>query len=129
MNAPDTSKKPGKLQEKINYYLTIVVLVLFVIIPPVSCGLLYLSRVPDITWASDDGLTYTRIWMHRERRPVGIGIQRQRIVETYSNTEVCAELRLRFVLWSRSPEAEPVTSQRAMILVDGRWQPADEDCR
>lgn len=129
MSTTNSPKKSSKLQEKINYYLTIVVLILFVIVPPVSCGLLYLSRVPDITWAGDDGLTYTRIWMHRERRPVGIGIQRQLVVETYSDSEVCAELRLRFILWGRSPEAQPVTSERAMILVDGRWQPANEECR
>jgi len=129
MSTTDTSRKPSKLQEKINYYLTIVVLALFVIVPPVSCGLLYLSQVPDVTWGNDDGLTYTRIWMHRERRPVGVGIQRQRVVETYSDTEVCAEFQLRFILWGRSPEAEPVTSERTMVLVNGRWQPSGEECR
>ena len=129
MSVTDTSKKPSKTQEKINFYLTIVVLILLVILPPLSCGLLYLSRVPDITWGNENGLTYTRIWMHRERRPVGIGIQRQRIIETYSDTEVCAELRLSFILWGRSREAEPVTSERTMLLIDGRWQPISEECR
>lgn len=129
MNATDTSKQPNKLQEKINLYLTIVVLFLLVILPPILCGLLYLSRVPDITWEGDDGLTYTRIWMYRQRRPVGIGMQRQRVVEIYSDTEVCAELRLRFLLWGRSPEAEPVTSERTMVLVDGYWQPSGGECR
>jgi|GEM_PF-1470897 len=129
MSVTDTPKKPSKLQENINFYLTIVVLILLVILPPLSCGLLYLSRVPDITWGNEDGLTYTRIWMHRERRPVGIAIERQRVIKTYSDAAVCAELRLRFILWGRSPEAEPVTSKRTMILVNGRWQPVNEECQ
>jgi len=129
MSSTDTSRKPSKTQENINFYLTIVVLILLVILPPLSCGLLYLSRVPDITWGNEDGLTYTRIWMHRERRPVGIAIERQRVIKTYSDAAVCAELRLRFILWGRSPEAEPVTSKRTMILVNGRWQPVNEECQ
>lgn len=129
MSVTDTPKKPSKLQENINFYLTIVVLILFVILPPLSCGLLYLSRVPDITWGNEDGLTYTRIWMHRERRPVGIAIERQRVIKTYSDAAVCAELRLRFILWGHSPEAEPVTSKRTMILINGRWQPVNEECQ
>jgi hypothetical protein len=123
------SKNPSKLQERINFYLTIIVLALLIILPPILCGLLYLSRVPDITWGSEDKLTYTRIWMHRERRPVGLGFQSQQVTKEYSFSEVCVETRLRFLLWGKSPKAEPVTSSRQMILVDNRWQPNGKPCQ
>ena len=121
-------KKPSKLQEKINWYLTIIVLVLFTLIPPISCGLLYLSRVPDVTWGDEASTSYTRIWMYRERRPVGIGYQRRHVVIEYNENEVCVETRLRFLLWGRSDRAEPATKHQRMILVDGRWQPTGERC-
>ncbi len=124
-----TPTKQSKLQQKINLSLTIVVLVLFVTLPPILCGLFYLSRVPDITWGSDDGLTYSHIWMHRERRPVGIGYQRQRVIAEYSWTEVCVETCLRFFLWGSSSRAQPSISSREMVLVDNRWQPSGEECR
>lgn len=123
------STKPGKLQERINFYLTIIVLALLIGLPPILCGLLYLSRVPDITWGREDRLTYTRIWMYRERRPVGIGLQSQRVTKEYSFSEVCVENRLRFFLWGKSSKAEPNTSSHQMILVDDRWQSNGQLCR
>ncbi len=123
------SKKQSKLQEKINKSLTIVALFLLVTLPPILCGLFYLSQAPDITWESADGLTYTRIWMYRERRPVGIGYQSRRVIKEYSYSEACVETRLRFLLWGKSLKAEPSTSSRQMILVDNRWQSTGEVCR
>jgi len=123
------SKKPSNLQERINYYLTIIVLALVVIVPPLLCGLFYLSQVPDITWGPDNGLTFTRIWMHREPRPLGIGYQSQRVITQYSDTEVCVETRLRFLLWGQSDKAQPNTTSRELVLLDSRWQPNGEQCR
>ena len=122
-------KKAGSLQEKINLVLTIIVLVLLIIAPPVFCGLLYLSRVPDVTWGNESGLTYSRIWMHRDRGVKGIAYQSQRVVAEYSDSEVCAETRLRFFLWSESKKAEPASSTRAMVFANNRWQPNGEECR
>lgn len=122
------TNKPSKRQEKLNWYLTIVVLVLFTCVPPLLCSLLYLSQVPDITWGDEASPAYTRIWMHRERRPVGIAYESRSIVEQYSSTKVCVENKLRFFLWGRSDRAEPATSRSEMILVDNRWQPTGEAC-
>lgn len=120
-------KRPTPLQERINTLLTIVVLALFVIVPPLLCGLFYLSQVPDISWG-DAPLNYSRIWMHRERRPVGIGYQNHRVISEYSETEVCVENRLRFFLWGGSRGAQPATSSQKMILVDQDWQATGEAC-
>lgn len=122
-------KQQSKLQEQINFYLTVVVLFLFVVIPPILCGLLYLSRVPDVTWDRNDGLTYDRIWMYRERRPVGIGYQNHRVVAKYSATEVCVKNRLRFFLWGAARRAEPSTTSQKMVFIDNRWQPTGEPCQ
>jgi len=122
-------KKPGKFQEKLNFYLTIVVLALLIIVPPILCGLLYLSRVPDVTFGDETGPAYTRIWMYKERRPLGIGYQNQHVTKKYSDSEVCVETRLRFVLWSSSRLAKPNTTSRVMILAGNRWQPNGEKCR
>lgn len=124
-----TTKKPGRLQEKFNRYLSIAVLALFVIVPPILCGLFYLSQVPDITWGDENSPSFTRIWMHRERRPVGIGYQSQRVVAEYSTTKVCVETRLRFLLWGESNRAEPNTTSREMVLQNNRWQPSGQKCR
>jgi hypothetical protein len=120
-------KRPSSLQERINTALTILVLALFIIVPPLLCGLFYLSRVPDISWG-DAPLNYSRIWMHRERRPVGIGYQSHRVITEYSETEVCVENKLRFFLWGRSRGAEPATSSQKMVLVDQDWQATGEAC-
>lgn len=122
------TKKPSKFQEKVNFYLTITVLVLFLIVPPLLCSLFYLSQVPDITWGDETSPTYIRIWLHRERRPVGLGYESRSIVEQYSDTEICVENKLRFFLWGRSDRAEPATSRMGMMLVDHRWQPTGEKC-
>ncbi len=122
------SKHPTKLQEKVNYSLTVVVLVLFFILPFVLCALFYLSQVPDVTWGGIDSPAYTRIWMYRERRPIGIGYESRRIVAEYDDTEICVENRLRFFLWGTSHTAEPATKQQRMLLVDNRWQPTGQTC-
>lgn len=123
------SNKPSELQEKINWYLSWVVILLLLIIPPILCGLLYLSSVPDITWGGDDNLSYTRIWMHRDHRPVGIGYESRRVVAQYSDTEVCVQTTLRFFLWGKSEEAKPATSHRIMVFSNNRWQPSGETCQ
>lgn len=123
------SKKPSKLHERINLVLTIVTLVLLVTVPPIMCGLLYLSRVPDITWGQDGDLAYARIWMYRERRPAGIGYQSRQVIAKYSDTEVCVETRLRFFLWGKSRLAEPATTTQKMVFDDNRWQPTGENCQ
>ncbi len=123
------SKKRSKFQETINFYLTVLVLFLFVVIPPILCGLLYLSQVPDITWAGEGNLTYRRIWMYRERRPLGLAYETRQVVEQYSQTEVCVQHNLRFLLWGQSKEAQPATSRQIMLFVDNRWQPTGEACR
>jgi len=125
----ESEKQPSVIQEKINLVLTVVVLVLLIVAPPIFCGLLYLSRVPDVTWGSNDGLSYSRIWMYRDRGPKGIAYQSQSVVEEYSDTEVCAEHRLRFLLWGESKKAEPSTSNRVMVFANNRWQPNGEECR
>jgi hypothetical protein len=125
----ESRKQPGKLQERINFFLTIIVLAFLVFLPPILCGLLYLSRVPDVTFGEENGLSYTRVWMYRERRPLGIAYQRQSVVEMYSDTEACVETQLRFLLWGNSRLAEPNTSSRGMTLVNDRWQPNGLECR
>lgn len=121
--------QPSKLQQELNWYLSLVVIFLFIVVPPLLCSLFYLSQVPDLSWERNDGLTYDRIWLHRDRRPAGIGYQNQRVIAEYSDTEVCAETRLRFLLWGDSREAEPATNSRTLVLVDNRWQPSGEACR
>ena len=115
--------------ENLKWYLSLLVLFLLMVVPPTLCSLFYLSQVPDVTWASNDGLTYDRIWLYRDRRPVGLGYQNQRVVTEYSDTKVCVENKLRFLLWGRSRSAEPGLSSQKMIFVDSRWQPAGEECR
>ncbi len=124
-----SEKHPSPLQEKLNWALTIIVLALVIVVPPILCGLMYLSQVPDITWGNEEGLAFSRIWMHREGRPLGIGYQGQRIVEEYSDIEVCVETRLRFLLWGDSRQAAPATNSRMMIWANDRWQPNGEPCR
>ena len=128
MSVEKLEKRPNTWQEKLNWYLSIIVLALLTIAPPILCGLFYLSQVPDITWKHDDGLTLDRIWMHRERRPLGIGYQGQHVLYKYSDTEVCLETKLRFFLWGESRIAEPGTRNQKMILIDGDWQPTGERC-
>lgn len=122
-----TKNQPNKLQQDLNWYLSLVVIFLLLVLPPIFCGLLYLSRVPDIT-LGDGAPTYTRVWMHRERRPVGLGIETRRVTEEYSPTEICVQNRLRFFLWGRSPSADPATTEQRMTLVAGQWQPTGERC-
>lgn len=122
------SKKQSKIQEQVNWYLSLVVLFLFLVIPPILCGLLFLSQVPDVTWGGDNNLSYTRIWMYRERRPLGIGYESRKVVERYSETEVCVQNRLRFFLWGKSREASPTTSETLMVFLNDRWQPSGENC-
>jgi hypothetical protein len=105
-----------------------LVLGLMVIIPPLLCGLFYLSQVQDITWGKNDPLNYTRIWMYRERRPLGIAYQSHRLITEYSETEVCVENKLRFFLWGHSNEARGSTSSQKMVLVDQHWEPTGEAC-
>jgi hypothetical protein len=115
--------------KNLNWYLSLLVLLLFIVVPPTLCSLFYLSQVPDVTWASHGGLSYDRIWLHRDRRPVGLGYQNQRVVAEYSDTAMCVENKLRFFLWSRSGSAEPGSSSQKMIFMDSRWQPTGEECR
>ena len=122
-------RQPTKLQEKMNWYLTVVVLILSIILPLILCGLFYLSRVPDVTWGEENSPRYTRIWMHRERRPVGIGYESRRIIETFSDTEICVQNNLRFFLWGEARSAEPVETRQKMVLVNNLWQPTGEACR
>jgi hypothetical protein len=129
MTVEKVEKQTSPLQEKINWYLSIFVLTLTVIIPPLLCGLFYLSRVPDVSWVRNNGLTLDRIWMHQERRPLGIGYQGQRVLYEYSDTEVCVETKLRFLLWGDSRIAKAETSSRKMILVDDHWESTGERCR
>jgi hypothetical protein len=122
------AKKPTKLQENVNLALTIVVIFLMLVMPPIMCGLLYLSRVPDVTLGGSDNLSYTRIWMYRERRPIGLGFESRRVIRRLSETEACVQNSLRFFLWAKSDRAEATTSNLKMVLVDDRWQPAGEPC-
>ena len=124
-----TKPQPSKFQRNLNWYLTLFVLALFLIVPLLLCGLFYLSQVPDITWGGGDSPTYTRIWMHRERRPAGIGFESRRIVERYGDTEICVQNKLRFLLWGQSRTAEPATRQQTMLLTNDQWQPTGEACR
>lgn len=128
VNVVPSKKQPSKLQQELNWYLSLFVIALLVILPPIWCGFLYLARVPDITWEGDDGISFDRIWMYRERRPVGIGYQSRRVIAEYSNEEVCAETRLRFFLWGSTDQAAPATTSQLMVLVDDRWQPTSEAC-
>ena len=123
------SNEPSKLQQQLNWYLSLFVIFLLIIIPPILCGLLYLSRVPDVTWERSDGITYDRIWLYRDRRPVGIGYQTRRIIDEPSWDELCVENRLRFFLWGRSDAAQPATTSQKMALVGDQWQPTGEACR
>ena len=122
------SRQPSKLQQQINWYLTLLVLFLFVTVPPILCSLLYLSQVPEVMWQRADHLTFDRIWMYRERRPLGIAHQTQRVIKAYSPTEVCVQSDLRFFLWGSSSQAQPGTSSHRMVLVNDQWQPTGEAC-
>jgi hypothetical protein len=123
------SKQPSKLQQQLNWYLSLAVLFLFVTVPPILCGLFYLSRVPEVMWERDGNLTYDRIWMYRERRPLGIAYQTQRVIETYNPAEVCVENRLRFLLWGRAEQAEEATTSHKLVLVDNQWQSTGAACQ
>ena len=116
------------LKEQLNWYLTIVTLFLFVAIPPILCSLFYLSQVPEVIWERDDNLTYDRIWMYRERRPMGIAYQSQRVIQEYSPTEVCVENNLTFFLWSQAKEARGASSSRKLALGESGWQTTGEEC-
>ena len=123
------SNQPSKLQQQLNWFLSLLVILLLFIIPPLLCGLLYLSRVPDVTWERSDGVTYDRIWLYRERRPVGIGYQTRRVIAEPDSTEICAENGVRFFLWRKSAEAQPSTYSQKMVLVNDQWQPTGEACQ
>jgi hypothetical protein len=123
------SKQPTKLQQQLNWYLSLLVVTLMLVVPPILCGLFYLSQVPEVMWQRDDQLTFDRIWMHRERRPLGIAYQTQRVVEFYSPSEVCVHNDLRFFLWGRSTEAQPSTSSHRLVLVDNLWKSTGEACK
>ena len=122
-------KQPTKLQQQINWYLSLLILFLFLTVPPILCSLLYLSQVPEVMWQRDDDLTFDRIWMYRERRPLGIAYQAQRVIKEYSQTEICVQSTLHFFLWGSSKEAEPNTSSHRMVQVAGLWQPTGEACQ
>jgi hypothetical protein len=123
------SKQPTKLQQQLNWYLSLFVVTLMLVVPPILCSLFYLSQVPEVMWQRDDQLTFDRIWMHRERRPLGVAYQTQRVVEFYSPSEVCVQNDLRFFLWGRSSEAKPSTSSHRLVLVDKLWQSTGEACK
>ena len=120
---------PGKFQQKFNFFLSLVVIFLLIVVPPMLCGLLYLSRVPDVTWERSDGVSFDRIWLYRERGPAGLAYQSRRTIATYNPTEICAQNKLRFWLWRKSAQALPSVSSQRMILVEGRWQPTGEACQ
>ncbi|MBI1882229.1 MAG: hypothetical protein HYR94_28995 [Chloroflexi bacterium] len=122
-------QEQSKLQQQINWYFSLLVLFLFVTVPPILCSLLYLSQVPEVMWQRDDHLTFDRVWMYRERRPLGIAYQTQRVTQEYSQTEVCVQSDLQFFLWGSSNLAKPATSSRRMVLVDNQWQSTGEACR
>jgi hypothetical protein len=122
-------KEPTKFQQQLNWYLSLFVVTLMLVVPPILCGLFYLSQVSEVMWQRDDQLTFDRIWMHRERRPLGIAYQTQRVVEFYSLSEVCVQNDLRFFLWGRSTEAQPSTSSHRLVLVDNLWQSTGEACK
>jgi hypothetical protein len=123
------ANEPRRFQQELNWYLSLGVVFLLIIVPPMLCGLFYLSQVPELTWQRNDGLTFDRIWLYRERRPQGIGYQRARVVAEYSPTEVCVENRLRFLLWAKSTQTQPATTRYPMVRSDGGWQATGEDCR
>jgi len=109
--------------------LSLAVVFLLIVAPPLLCGLFYLSQVPEWAWERNDGLTFDRIWLYRERRPQGVGYQRARVVTEYDSAEVCVETRLRFFLWGNASQAEPATTRQQMVLVDGQWQATGAECR
>lgn len=119
----------NQLKEQLSWYLTIVTLFLFVAIPPLLCSLFYLSQVPEVTWERADNLTYDRVWMYRERRPLGIAYQSQRVVKEYSSTEVCVENNLTFFLWGQAKEARGASSSRKLALGESGWQATGEECK
>lgn len=121
-------KEQSETQQNITWYLSLVVIALLIILPPIWCGFLYLSSVPDVTWESSDGVSFDRIWMYRERRPVGIAYQSRRVIKEYSPTEVCAQTQLRFYLWGKSREADSSTASQVLTLTNNRWQPTGEEC-
>ena len=56
-----SEEKPNAVQDKVNFFLTIAVIFLLIVVPPILCGLFYLSQVPDITIGNGDNLSYTRL--------------------------------------------------------------------
>ncbi len=122
------TESTNQFKEQLNWYLTLVTLFLFVIAPPILCSLFYLSQVPEVNWERADHLTYDRIWMYRERRPLGIAYQSQRVIQAYSPSEVCVENSLTFFLWGQAQEAKAASSSRKMALGDNGWQATGEAC-
>ncbi len=116
-------------RDQLNWYLALLVLFLFITVPPFMCGLLYLSQVPDVVWERDNGLTFDRVWMYRTRRPVGVGYQSQRVLNEVSPDEVCVQNRVRFLLWGKAEGVVGATSSQTVVRTGGQWQPTGQPCR
>jgi hypothetical protein len=120
---------PSTLERHLNRYVSILLLLVVAVVPTIMCGLLYLSRVPDVTWQRGE-LTYDRVWLARTRRPVGIGYETQRIRGQFGEGGVCVENKVRFFLWSRSPDLNGLNAAYAqsMVLTEYGWQATGQAC-
>lgn len=123
-------ENPSTARENLNWTLSLLLALVTLVVPTLLCGLLYLSRVPDVTWQRGD-LTYDRVWLARTRRPVGVALESQRVKLEYSEREVCVESHVRFFLWNRSPNlaGQNVVYNQIMVLTDAGWQASGQACR
>lgn len=126
-----TDRTPYTLRDNITWYATLLLVVIVAIVPTLLCGIFYLSRVPDVTWRHGD-LAHDRIWLARIPQPIGLGFESHRVAKSYNDHEVCVEVNVRYLLWSRPPdlgEDPNVTYSELMVLTKDGWQSNGEACR
>ncbi|MFQ5612622.1 MAG: hypothetical protein ACE5H9_10870 [Anaerolineae bacterium] len=126
-----TQQDSDPLRQNISWYGSLLLVLIIAIVPTALCGLFYLSRVPDVTWRRGD-LTHDRLWLARVPQPIGLGFESQRPATSYSDHEVCVEVNVRFLLWSRPGDFrqdQNVSYSQVLVLTERGWQPNGQDCR
>jgi hypothetical protein len=117
-----------KLKQDVAWYLTLLLVIMVACLPGFLCSLYYLSTVPDVTWQRGD-LTYDRVWMARERAPVGIAYETQRIHENISAEEICVVNTIRYFLWNEVEGGDQNSRySQLMVKTDNGWQSNGQSC-
>ena len=121
---------PAQFQETISSILTILVIILVITTPCLSCSLYYLSTVPDVTWQRGSrDLTIDRIRMVDVRGPIGIAYETHRVDDVIDNEQVCVTSRVRYFLWRTPKEAiENASFSQLYRATEAGWQATTEPC-